>query len=322
MARGKRFVLVALVVAALGSVVGAFGGMWLETSKHVTPVEPRFHAGDKVTVIRDCNQRTSSGAVGKVWRGTPLEVMEVNGDLLLVTANVRGWIRAADVIPLDEAVEYFTQLIERVPRDARNYYYRAAVHQTLGDYDAAMRDYDEAVRLNPADPAYYTERAICFFYTKDFAGAASDVAQALRLQPKNHGAWVVRGVLNSETGNYAAAMDDWSTAARLAPTSIAPRANLVELLACCPDDSLRNGRQAVQIGTQLCEETDWKEPILLYYLACAYAESGDFESAIKWDNQALELMPLNKREDREHLEKALALFESEQPKRGLVQFGP
>jgi hypothetical protein len=52
---------------------------------------------------------------------------------------------------------------------------------------------------------------------------------------------------------------------------------------------VRNGKRAVELATKGCELRQWRNPFDLSALAAAYAESGDFESAIRREEKSLEL---------------------------------
>jgi len=61
------------------------------------------------------------------------------------------------------------------------------------------------------------------------------------------------------------------------------------ILATCPDDRCRNATEAVRMATTACELVDWLEEQPLGVLAAAYAASGDFPAAVKWQAKACEL---------------------------------
>ena len=60
--------------------------------------------------------------------------------------------------------------------------------------------------------------------------------------------------------------------------------------ATSPAAEFRNGAKAVEYATKVCELTDWKMAMFVNTLAAAYAEVGDFDSAVKWQRQAIDLL--------------------------------
>ena len=100
-------------------------------------------------------------------------------------------------------------------------------------------------------------------------------------------------------------------------SSLASAANeLSWKLATSTFDQMRDGKQAVEIATKACELTDYKDPNIVDTLAAAYAERGDFDSAVKWSEKSLNL--LGESEDsnsRKVFERALANYKAKKATR-------
>ncbi|HEX3869765.1 MAG TPA: hypothetical protein VHV77_04985, partial [Pirellulales bacterium] len=69
------------------------------------------------------------------------------------------------------------------------------------------------------------------------------------------------------------------------------------LLATCPDDEFRDGREALASATRACELTKWKAWGFLDTLAAAQAECGEFDSAVETQQKAIDLAPDHERAD-------------------------
>jgi Flp pilus assembly protein TadD len=65
--------------------------------------------------------------------------------------------------------------------------------------------------------------------------------------------------------------------------------NLAWVLATCPDDSVRNGMQAIHFAERACHLTGFKQSEMVNTLAAAYAEAGRFPDATATARTAIEL---------------------------------
>jgi Flp pilus assembly protein TadD len=77
--------------------------------------------------------------------------------------------------------------------------------------------------------------------------------------------------------------------AQEAPDDIEIITALARLLAMCPDESLRDGPQAVRLAEHACQLTDWLDPVALHTVSAAYYAVGRTDDAIRAARQALEL---------------------------------
>ena len=103
------------------------------------------------------------------------------------------------------------------------------------------------------------------------AGAGDDGAQA-----------------QAGAGQWKDARQSYEEAVKVGAQSTAAHTALAWLLATCWDDSVRDGKKAVEHATRACELTGWKDPASIDTLAAAYAEAGSFSNAVRTAQQAIE----------------------------------
>lgn len=81
--------------------------------------------------------------------------------------------------------------------------------------------------------------------------------------------------------------------------------------ATCPDANFRNGKKAVASATKALD-LDPKNAIVMNVLASAYAETGDFAEAVRWQEQAL-MDPQYR--DNSDMQRRLELYRNKMPYR-------
>jgi general secretion pathway protein A len=119
-----------------------------------------------------------------------------------------------------------------------------------GSYDKAIKEFNEAIRLNPGLAAAYYNRGEIYFQRGDYAQAIRDFTRTIDLSPDYTFAYYSRGVANERIGDIEEAILDFTNTVRLKP-SYAPayndRARAFYSLRHLPE-ALRDSELAISVA--------------------------------------------------------------------------
>lgn len=166
---------------------------------------------------------------------------------------------------------------------------RAMIYAAMEKYDPAIEDMQILADNFPDDPRFKTMLGM-FYNASDRPGKAIEIYDELLAEdPGNAPVLRGRGDAYLSKGDHKSAIADYETALKLAEDDDGVLNNLAWVLATSPIDELRNGSRAVELAVKAAELTEYKEAHILSTLAASYAETGDFENAVKWSEKSIEL---------------------------------
>ncbi|MFQ4142367.1 tetratricopeptide repeat protein [Chlorogloeopsis sp. ULAP02] len=174
---------------------------------------------------------------------------------------------------------------------AEAYHKRGHAHYQLGDKQAAVEDYTQAIQTDANfDQAYYSRGYVRHYDFSDKQAAIDDYNQAIQLNPNYTAAYINRGHVRLDLGNKQSAINDYNQAIRI---------NSNYSLAYYSRGNVRfdlgNKQAAIEDYTRAIEaNSDWGTISLVdayFKRGFAYQDLGNQRAAIEDYNQAIRLNP-------------------------------
>ncbi|MDR0456536.1 MAG: tetratricopeptide repeat protein [Treponema sp.] len=187
----------------------------------------------------------------------------------------------------DRAIADYTQTIRLDPKwaGAIVYYQRGNAYSNKYDYDRAIADYSEAIRINPNNNLYaYANRGDAYAHKYDYDRAIADYTQAIRIDPNYADAYKYRGDAYAHKGDNDRAIADYTQAIRINPDSATAYSNRGEIYREKKDynRALADFSEAIRINP------NW----IYYYLrAGVYLSKKDYNRALADFTEALHSNP-------------------------------
>ena len=124
------------------------------------------------------------------------------------SALISDGVRLAGVGDHEAAIQNFTEALTLDVEPAFVYKQRGASYQALGQYDAAVQDYGQAIQRNKEDPVIVYNRGVSYIALQDYASAIADFDAVVGLDPEFVDAYSRRADANEALGNTEAAIRD------------------------------------------------------------------------------------------------------------------
>ena len=158
-----------------------------------------------------------------------------------------------------------------------------------GNLDEAISLLQAAVDLRPENSPAHENLAKALLQKGQVTDALVHYRRLLELQPDNIEVHNIVGTVLIQQGRIREGVEEWQKVLAIQPDNGNAMSNLAWVFATSPDDSLRDGAQAVQLAEQALRISGGRIPIIFRTLAAAYAENGRFSEAIQTAQRGIEL---------------------------------
>ncbi|MEX2091201.1 MAG: tetratricopeptide repeat protein, partial [Pirellulales bacterium] len=192
---------------------------------------------------------------------------------------------------LEGALSDFNRALELNPGLAIAYRNRGELLAATSRTDEAVADYTTALAQLPQDADLHAMRGEAYHRLGQYGNAIADLTQSIEIAPQNAVAYSQRGNVYAEVGDYQRAIADFRQALAVDAQSAEVHRSLAWLLATCPDGRFRNPRQALASAQRAASLAAPGDPFMLDALAAALASAGDFDRAVRCQQEAISNVP-------------------------------
>ncbi len=207
-----------------------------------------------------------------------------------------------------DAIAEFDRAFRLGPKTSVLLHYQGMAYSGLDKEDKAIDAYTLAINIGEPEYAIYANRGQSYESLGKYDNAISDYNLALKLAPKLRIAIASRGYCYHQIDEYEKAISDYEYVLKLDPEYSFALNHYAWLLSTCKHKRMRNGKRAVKLAKSACDLSKWKNYDHLDTLAAAYAENGEFEDAIKYQLQAINLAKDKSVSKRNSLDYRLAQY--------------
>ncbi|NOT01085.1 MAG: tetratricopeptide repeat protein [Phycisphaerales bacterium] len=185
------------------------------------------------------------------------------------------------------AVGYLERAVQLKPADAETHYQLASAHAGAGNAAAAELEIERTLELAPTHIGALTHRGLIQLRAGNATEAIATFQQAVRFHPTDAAAFNYLGMGYAAARRCTEAATAFRDGLEKQAEDVDLTNNLAWLLATSQRPECRDGETAVRLAQRLCEKTMYQSPRFLDTLAAAYAETGRFDKAMSYAEQAI-----------------------------------
>ena len=185
----------------------------------------------------------------------------------------------------DAAIKDFSEAIRLNPNVSDYFNYRGRAYANTEQYDLAIKDYSEAIRLDPNISIYYNKRGRAHSEKEQYDVAIKDFNEAIRLDPSDSDNYYYRGLSYENKQQYDEAIKNFDEAIKLNQSNSAyyNERGWAYYNKEQYDEAVENYNEAIRL--------DSSDSAYYYNRGLAYYYKEEYDTAIKDFSEAIRLDP-------------------------------
>src|SRR5271157_2720966 len=149
------------------------------------------------------------------------------------------------------------------------------------NYDQAIQNFNEAIRVNPKSAGAFNGRGVEYFAKGDYGQAIQDFSEAVRLNPNTPRALLNRGLAHLYAGHFSDAQQDFSRNLQFDPTD--PYAVMWLYLSRAKAGT--DGKDELKTNAAALNLSNWPGPVIQLYLGQSTPENVSRAAGSKSDQK-------------------------------------
>jgi protein O-mannosyl-transferase len=183
-----------------------------------------------------------------------------------------------------------------------------------GKLDMAAINYREAVKRQPKSPAIHVNFGLVLLKLGRFDEAMDQFSIAAQLDANSTRAHSLMGKCLLQQGRDVEAVTQFHVVLQLDPNNLEMLLLTINVRAADENPQARDGKDALVLAERLVKLTGGQQPAALDALAMAKAELGQFDEAVRIQQQAIKLIEVTgPKEDVAAMQHRLELYQKQQP---------
>jgi tetratricopeptide (TPR) repeat protein len=206
------------------------------------------------------------------------------------------------------------QSVLKLRPDAEDHNNLGLSYQKIGEYDKSIQHLRQSIALNPQKIEANINLGTALYEAGHTSEAIAFMKKAQRMDPDFPNISLMLGTIYMHSGQTKNAIAEYERGLEKNPEDMYLAVQLSWVLSTSSKSHFRDGNKAIHLAKKTCEKTNYLMPEMMDVLSSAYAETGQFDLALRTAQRAYQLAESqNKTDLMEQIRSRIKSYSINQP---------